>query len=324
MNNNSYPKVSVIIPLFNQKEYIGKAIDSVLEQTYPNIEVIVVNDGSTDNPFPELEKYKNDILLINQENRGLSGARNTGIQESTGEYIQLLDADDFLHKNKIKLQLEFSMNNDEAISYCEVVQYNSGSGQTELRYIGETEDMFSSLYNFWFFYPLPVHALIIKKEIFNKFGLFDEQLKAAEDRYFFSRLAAAGIEFKYFPFIGGYRRFHESNMNKNRLFIVENVIKFYRKLNAELGDDFFVDKFGYTGLQMMCANLTYMYAGNIHECTDRRELKKIRMILKKEQLNFNALPIPMNYSQYKLQRFFLTSYIRRYLIAFLRRPGSSQ
>jgi glycosyltransferase involved in cell wall biosynthesis len=312
VNKKNNPKISVIIPLFNQKKYVGYAIDSVLNQTYSDIEIIVVNDGSTDNPFPELKKYEKKILLINQENKGLSGARNAGIMKSTGEYIQLLDADDFLHMNKIELQMLFAMNKDEMISYCEVVQYDSDSGQTALRYIGEIKDMFISLYNFWLPYPVPVHSLIIKKDIFNKFGLFDEELKACEDRYFFSKLAAAGVDFKYFPFIGGVRRLHSSNMNKNRLHMVENTIRYYGKLNEELGDRYFMEKFGYTGFHMMCANMTYIYGVTIGENTSRNELKQIKKILKKEQLEFNALPILLGYNKFKLKRFFMSFYIRRW------------
>ncbi len=63
LNNPDSPKVSVIIPLYNQKQFVGEAIESVLDQSYPNIEIIVVNDGSTDNPHPELEKYKGKITL---------------------------------------------------------------------------------------------------------------------------------------------------------------------------------------------------------------------------------------------------------------------
>lgn len=86
-------KVSIVIPCFNQAEYLSDAIESALCQTYKNIEVIVVNDGSTDNTREIIGKYKN-VICIDQENRGLSGARNAGVAEASGEYILTLDADD--------------------------------------------------------------------------------------------------------------------------------------------------------------------------------------------------------------------------------------
>lgn len=194
------PKVSVIIPLYNQKQFVGQAIESILNQSYGNIEIIVINDGSTDNPFPILEKYKDDIILINQENKGLAGARNSGIKNSSGEYLQLLDADDFLHEDKIKVQLEFNKKYNILISYCEVLQYDDNNKKTYLNYVGKVKNIFSSLYNIWEKYPLPSHSLLIKREIFNRFGLFDEQLKASEDRYFLANLLQKESILNIIPF----------------------------------------------------------------------------------------------------------------------------
>lgn len=311
-NNKNQSKVSVIIPLYNQKQFIGDAINSVLNQTYPSIEIVVVNDGSTDNPFSVLEEYKENIILINQENKGLAGARNTGLKNCSGEYIQLLDADDFLNKDKIRLQLEFSKIQEAMLSYCEIVQYDNDSNHSYLRYIGEVEDMFSCLYNFWQPYPLPVHSLLVKREIFEKYGLFDEELTACEDRYFLSRIAAAGIKFNYFPFIGGFRRIHQCNMNKDRLHIVKNTIKYYKKINRELGENFFIEKYGYAGYQMMCANLTYIYGLDIAKGIEKAELKKISNFLKNKDINFVAEPIPLGFKKYKLRRFFFNAYLRRW------------
>lgn len=313
------PPVSLVIPLYNQKQYVGEAIESALNQTYQNLEIIVVDDGSTDDPFSVLKKYEKNIVLISQENKGLAGARNTGIRRSSGEYIQFLDADDFLHKDKIKLLLEFSVVGDNVVSYCEIAQYDHYSQRPYLSYVGEIKDMFSHLYNFWHPYPLPIHSLLIKKEIFKEFGLFDEELKACEDRYFLCKLAAAGVTFKYFPFIGGSRRLHKSNMHRNRLHIIENAIRYYRKLNRELGEHYFIEKFGYTGYQLMCANLTYIYITSIGEGTRRKELKKIRKLLKEENIKFDAEPIPLGFNKFKLKRFFLAFYLRRWLRFFYSR-----
>ncbi|MBA7608924.1 Undecaprenyl-phosphate 4-deoxy-4-formamido-L-arabinose transferase [subsurface metagenome] len=317
MNSKNKPKVSVIIPLYNQKQYVGEAIESILNQTYPNIEIIVVNDGSTDNPFSVLEKYKKNIILINQENKGLAAARNTGLKNCSGEYIQFLDADDFLHKNKIKLQLEFSEIQDNTVSYCEIARYYDDSKHISSRNVGEIEDIFLQYYNFWNLYPTPIHSLLFKKEIFKKFGLFDEELKANEDRHYLSKLAVAGIVFKYFPFIGGFYRLHELSLNTKRLHIIENTIRYYQKLNKELGDNYFIEKIGFTGYQMMCANLTYVYLGEVARGMRRKELKRIRKLLRKEGIKFDAEPIPSHIKKFKLERMFLDSYLRRGLRYFI-------
>jgi glycosyltransferase involved in cell wall biosynthesis len=89
-------KVSIIIPLYNQAEYVRKAIDSALAQQWDNFEVIVVNDGSTDNWMGVAQVYHDRVVWINQTNRGLATARNAGIRASTGKFILPLDADDWI------------------------------------------------------------------------------------------------------------------------------------------------------------------------------------------------------------------------------------
>jgi len=87
-------KVTVIIPTYNMEKYITGAVDSALNQTYENCEIIVIDDGSTDNTFNILKRYNNKIRYIKQDNKGLACARNVGIKKSIGDYIALLDADD--------------------------------------------------------------------------------------------------------------------------------------------------------------------------------------------------------------------------------------
>ena len=98
------PKISIIIPLYNQKEFVGRAIESALDQSHGDKEVIVVDDGSTDDPQSVLDSFGSDIVVVHQENRGLAGARNSGIKKSQGEVLQ------FLHSDKVvNYQLKESM-----------------------------------------------------------------------------------------------------------------------------------------------------------------------------------------------------------------------
>ena len=90
----SSPLITTIIPAYNVEEYVINAIQSVLDQSYKNVELIIVNDGSTDNTEQIIKENYPSINLITQKNKGLSGARNTGIENSKGEYIAFLDADD--------------------------------------------------------------------------------------------------------------------------------------------------------------------------------------------------------------------------------------
>lgn len=100
------PKVSVVIPTYNRADYIEETVNSVLNQTYKDFELIVVDDGSTDNTLEILEKYKNKIKVIAQKNSERAISRNTGVKNSSGEYIAFLDSDDIWIENKLEQQVE--------------------------------------------------------------------------------------------------------------------------------------------------------------------------------------------------------------------------
>ena len=102
---NSTPQVSVIIPAYNGDRYIAQAVESVLTQTYTNWEIIVVDDGSTDDTRQALQPYFDRIRYFSQENQGVAAARNRGIQESKSELIAFLDQDDFFLPDKLAAQV---------------------------------------------------------------------------------------------------------------------------------------------------------------------------------------------------------------------------
>src|SRR4028118_1349040 len=102
---NSTPQVSVIIPAYNGDRYIAQAVESVISQTYKNWEIIVVDDGSTDDTRQALQPYFDRIRYVYQENQGVAAARNRGIQESRGELIAFLDQDDFFLSDKLAGQV---------------------------------------------------------------------------------------------------------------------------------------------------------------------------------------------------------------------------
>lgn len=95
------PKISVIIPVYNVEKYLKQCLDSIVNQTYKNLEIIIVNDGTKDNSMKIVEEYLSDsrVKVINKENGGISSARNRGIEEATGEYISFVDSDDFIDLN---------------------------------------------------------------------------------------------------------------------------------------------------------------------------------------------------------------------------------
>lgn len=124
------PKISVIIPVYNVEQYVANCLESVINQTYKNLEIIIVNDGATDSS-PEIcytySKKDPRITLINQENKGLSGARNTGMKVATGDYIAFVDSDDAMHEQMLEIMLSTIIKHDLKIVECDFVKggYNS-------------------------------------------------------------------------------------------------------------------------------------------------------------------------------------------------------
>ena len=128
MKNNV--KVSVIIAVYNAEKYLVQCLDSVLNQTLKEIEIILVNDGSTDNSMQILEKYqKKDarVRVINQENQGAAAARNAGMKLAVGEYLSFLDADDFFSPEMLEEMYAGCVEQDADISVIRSKEYNEQS-----------------------------------------------------------------------------------------------------------------------------------------------------------------------------------------------------
>ena len=109
--DNKTPLISVIVPAYNSEKFVGKCIESIQNNTYQNIEIIIINDGSKDNTAAVVSEYaKADprVVLINKENGGVSKARNTGIDVATGEYIAFLDSDDCYMEHFLEMMVELS------------------------------------------------------------------------------------------------------------------------------------------------------------------------------------------------------------------------
>lgn len=175
------PLVSVIIPNFNHAQYLGDAIRSVLDQSYANVEVIVVDDGSTDQSRAVAAQFGDRILYLYQTNRGLSAARNTGIQAARGEYIGLLDADDLYEPHFVSSML-VALQSDPAADgvfcgYQFVDQQNKALPQVEARPV-PTEQLYETLLDGNFFVP---ESILVHRHCYTSAGSFDETLRACED-----------------------------------------------------------------------------------------------------------------------------------------------
>jgi len=206
-------KVSIIIPAYNQSHYLGEAIQSVLDQSYTELEIFVVDDGSTDDT-PQVAQSFGDrrIHYLYQENRGLSAARNTGIRNSNGEYLSFLDSDDKFLPDKLAILV------DELESHPEICL---AAGQAILidengQSIGKPFDkpIPSDLRKLLIGNPLHVGSVILRRDCQERVGYFDEGLRSYEDWDMWLRLAKAGFQMRWVPRPVSYYRFHTAQMTR--------------------------------------------------------------------------------------------------------------
>ena len=176
----SHPLVSVILPTYNRAWALKDAVDSVLSQDYPNIELVIIDDGSKDNTQELLEAYKNKIIVLRQENSGVSAARNKGIKKSRGEFIALLDSDDAWDKRKISCQVEFFKHHPEAL-ICQTEEIwirNGKKVNPKAKHKKPSGMIFEPSLNLCLVSP---SAVMMKRQLFDMKGYFNENFTVCED-----------------------------------------------------------------------------------------------------------------------------------------------
>ncbi len=199
---NNERLISAIIPVYNRKRYIAEAIDSVLAQTYSPIEIIVVDDGSTDKSAAIVKEYQNSSIRYTfQSNQGIGAARNKGIDMAQGAYYAFLDSDDLWIPDKISLQMKaFENDPDLDMVFGHVVQFRS----TQLGTILDQKDQFVPGY-------IP-SSLLIQRDSFHKVGKFTTQWKIGEFVDWYSRALETGLKSLMLPDLVAKRRIHDANI----------------------------------------------------------------------------------------------------------------
>lgn len=212
--------VSVIIPAYNAANYIKETLDSVFLQTYPHFEVIVVNDGSPDTLRLEevLLPYRDAIVYLRQENRGLSGARNTGIRAATGSMVALLDADDIWMPDYLEVQTQFLREHpDVDLVYCNATFFGDSvyAGKKYMDVCPSTGVVTAAA-----LIDRRCHVFVsvtARAEVLRSIG-FDEALRSCEDYDCWLRLVAAGYKI-------GYHRRELVRYRKHSASLSANLIK---------------------------------------------------------------------------------------------------
>ncbi len=220
----SSPFVSILIPSYNNGRYIRAAIISCLEQTYPHIEVIVIDDGSEDNTQSVVKDIEDDrvFYIKHEQNLGVSAAFNTGVQKSTGEYVAFLGADDLYEKDKVAEQLKL-FTDGVGLVYCGIKKVDENLQMfNECRAHGLPWDHVTNGETIG-------GTAMVKRECFNDAGLFDTELNYYEDMDLYYRIHQKGYGFAHVEKALYVYRYHQTNNGKNRDLLLENIDRYYGK-----------------------------------------------------------------------------------------------
>lgn len=191
MQNDS-PLVSIIIPVHNGEKYIKESINSCLNQTYINTEIVVVDDASTDNTVSLLKEYGNQIKVISVEKQnGLGNVINIGIRASKGKYIARMDADDVMYPTRLERQVEYLENNPDCVAVGGQIDMIDESGNvTGHREYPLTDRELRK--NLFLFQPFAHPAVTLRKDTLEEIGLYPEDMWKVEDVKLFLTLSTKG------------------------------------------------------------------------------------------------------------------------------------
>ncbi|HUT04561.1 MAG TPA: glycosyltransferase [bacterium] len=226
------PLVSIIIAVYNSEQYVARAIESALNQTMKEVEVIVADDGSSDGTPGVLRRYEGQIKIIRQENKGPSAARNAGIKASQGKYICFLDSDDWFLPHKCELQARY-LDKHPDVGLC----YGPGRLVN-----GQTHEMVSNLSanvleGLALRCPFLVNCPMVRREYLEKVGYFDEELRCSEDWDLWVRLYTAGCRFgSSGPGAVATSTLRQGSLSRDPAITLRSGMRMLDKYFAQLGD----------------------------------------------------------------------------------------
>ena len=235
-NLNDYPLISVIIPSYNHALYIRDCIQSVLNQSYKNIEIIVVDDGSVDNTLDILQDFKNQIVLHIQKNQGVSSALNNGVKLANGHYLSILASDDMFHPKKIEEQFYLlQMDKQSDLCFCKALYFDDD--------INNVIDTFPNKFYKGFVTEkifikqlVPAGSILFTKSLYNLIGGFNENLK--EEDWDFIIKASAFTKFSFLEKPYFFYRHHplQTMVHTSRLILLKrkfDVLNANKKFETE-------------------------------------------------------------------------------------------
>lgn len=216
------PSISVIIPYYNSGKFIEGALESVRRQTVAPLEIILIDDGSTDGVAQKVATWGSDIVFLQQANKGPAAARNAGIRRARGDIIAFLDADDRWPDNKLELQLARLEQDSQLGMVTGRIQY--------IKLAGGEDKVFDLLKDNTLVH-VHLGAALIRRWVFDRLGLFDETMRFHEDQDWYLRVRESRIGMAIMKEVTLLYQLHESNMTRD-LDLVET--RFLRMLKNSI------------------------------------------------------------------------------------------
>lgn len=220
------PLISCIVPVFNGERYLAGALESILDQTYQPLEIIVVDDGSLDGTATVVGKYAEPVRYIRQDNKGPASARNRGILEAHGQFVASLDQDDLWHSEKLERQMACFADRpdlDLCVTHAQVF-FGSERGGKNVHFRNHRLSR-----------ALPGYlmgTLLAQRSVFEKVGMLNPRLRYGDAADWFLRAADLGLKMELLSEVLMYHRIHQRNYS--RLNIVASQDEFLRILKASL------------------------------------------------------------------------------------------
>lgn len=268
-------RVSVVMPCYNGERFVAVAIDSVLAQTHPDVELIVIDDGSTDGSLDVIRRYGDQLRLITQANQGPSAARNRGIYSATGEYVAFLDADDWWEPHFAVTMVGALQGSPAVLAYCGWQNINM-EGNSPPSFVPpeyENEDKRIALLrnaSLW-----PIHAMLTRRAALLEIGAFDLNLPACEDYDLWLKLTFTQPIIRV-PEVLSYYRHHKALADTDKRGRDAEYLRRIKKAFVAVHPDW-VRAIAPEKLRE-CIDGGFMQRG--YQCYWRRELKSARRIFR--------------------------------------------
>jgi glycosyltransferase involved in cell wall biosynthesis len=229
------PLVSIVTPAYNGENYLDETIRSVVAQTYPNWELIIVDDGSKDRTAEIVKAWAAKdarIQYVYQENQRMASARNNGIKHAKGKYVAFLDHDNIFLPKKLELQVAHLEAHPEiGVSYAKIFHFYHPDTKTLYENRNEkplAEDQFRDLLHR---NAINVLSVLVRKEYFDKYGAFQQGWKACDEHYVWINLAEHDVRFGFLPETVGLLRLHKKNDSARPGHIYDTAFYFLQLLD---------------------------------------------------------------------------------------------